>query len=123
MSSKGFGRYAKVRVDGQVGAEEFGLQVGGIVSVSDSHASRLGEARSAIYYLSVVILQLIPYSLAAGAGLNVGTSYFRARKEYRGEKWIGYPKEALWDFVRIFVLTVPFVIVANLWEFLSPLNV
>lgn len=96
--------------------------VGGIVSVDNSHISRLGEAGQAIYYLSVVLLQLIPYSLAAGAGLNLGLTYFRKREDYRGEKWIGYPKEAIWDFVRIFVLTIPLVVAANLWEFLSPLN-
>jgi hypothetical protein len=96
--------------------------VGGIVSVDSSHISRLGELRQTIYYLSVVLLQLIPYSLAAGAGLNLGLTYFRPRAEYQGEKWIGYPKEAIWDFVRIFVLTIPFVVIANLWEFLSPMN-
>jgi hypothetical protein len=96
--------------------------VGGIVSVTSSHVSRLVEARQAIYYLSVVVLQLIPYTLAAGAGLNLGLVYFHPRQEYQGEKWMGYPKEAIWDFVRILVLTVPFVIVANLWEYLSPLN-
>jgi len=96
--------------------------IGGIVSVGGSHISRLIVLNQAIYYLSVVILQLIPYSLAAGAGLNLGLTYFRPRQEYQGEKWIGYPKEAIWDLVRIFILIIPFVIVANFWEFLSPLN-
>lgn len=96
--------------------------VGGIVSVDDGHISRLRQPNQAIYYFSVVLLQLIPYSLAAGAGLNLGLSYFRPRRDYPGEKWRGYPKEAIWDFVRIVVLTAPFVAVANLWEFLSPLN-
>lgn len=76
----------------------------------------------AIYYLSVLILQLIPYSLGGGAGVSLGLTYFRPRSEYQGERWIGYPKEAVWDFVRILVLMLPFVVVANLWEFLSPLN-
>ena len=97
--------------------------VGGIVSVDNSHLSRLSEPTQAIYYLSVILLQLVPYSLAVGAGLNLGLTYFRSRREYQGEKWMGYPKEAIWDFVRIFVLTIPLVLVANLWEFLSPLNI
>lgn len=96
--------------------------VGGIISVDRDHISRLGDPPQAIYYLSVVILQLIPYSLAAGAGLNLGLTYFGPRADYLGGKWIGYPREAFWDFARIVVLTVPLVIVANLWEFLSPLN-
>jgi hypothetical protein len=96
--------------------------VGGIVSVDSSHVSRLGEPHQAIYYLSVILLQLIPYTLAAGAGLNLGLTYFRPRTEYAGEKWQGYPKQAIWDFVRIIVFIIPFVVLANLWEFLSPLN-
>lgn len=96
--------------------------VGGIVSVDNSHISWLVEARQAIYYLSVVILQLMPYSLAAGAGVNLGLTYFRPRDDYQGEKWMGYPKEAIRDLVRILVLIMPFVVAANLWEFLSPLN-
>lgn len=96
--------------------------VGGIVSVDDSHISRLVQLGQAVYYLSVVILQLIPYSLAGGAGVNLGLTYFRPRSEYQGERWIGYPKEAIRDFVWILILTVPFVVSANLWEFLSPLN-
>ena len=82
--------------------------VGGIVSVDDNHVSRLSEPYQAVYYLSVVLLQLIPYSLAVGAGLNLGLTYFRSRRDYQGEMWMGYPKEAIWDFVRIFVLTIPF---------------
>jgi hypothetical protein len=96
--------------------------VGGIVSVDDRHASRLKEPRQAIYYLSVIVLQLIPYTLAVGAGLNLGLTYFRPRAVYSGDKWLGYSREAIWDFVRIIVLIIPFVLVANLWEFLSPLN-
>lgn len=96
--------------------------VGGIVSVDADHGSRLIDLGQAIYYLSVVVLQLIPYSLAGGAGVNLGLTYFRPRAGYQGERWIGYPKEAIRDFVRILVLIIPFVVAANLWEFLSPLN-
>ncbi len=96
--------------------------VGGVVSVNSSHVSRLVEPGQAVYYLSVVVLQLIPYAMAAGAGVNLGFTYFRRREEYQGARWLGYPKEAIWDFLRILVLIVPLVIVANFWEFLSPLN-
>jgi hypothetical protein len=96
--------------------------VGGIVSVDGSHTSRLNRLDQAIYYLSVLVLQLIPYSLAGGAGVNLGLAYFRPRAPYQGDRWIGYPKEAVWDLFRILLLIIPFVVVANLWEFLSPLN-
>jgi len=76
----------------------------------------------ASYYLVTVILQIIPYALAAGAGIKLGVTYFRGGSEYGGDRWLGYPKQAIWDFVRILVLIIPFVAVANLWEFLSPLN-
>ncbi len=97
--------------------------VGGIVSVRGDHTSRLNDPRSATYYLSTLILQLIPYSLAIGAGVNVGISLFRPSVEYQGEKWLGLvPKEALRDLGRIYVLVIPLVLVASLWEFLSPWN-
>lgn len=96
--------------------------VGGVVSVDDNHVSRLRQFDQAIYYLSVVILQIIPYALAGGAGVKLGLTYFQRGREYQGDRWLGYPKDAMWDVVRILVLTIPFVLVANLWEFLSPLN-
>jgi len=96
--------------------------VGGVVSVDDRHVSRLRQPSQAAYYLSVIILQIIPYALAGGAGVKLGLTYFRHSREYEGERWLGYPKEAIWDVVRVLVLTIPFVLAANLWEFLSPLN-
>lgn len=96
--------------------------VGGVVSVNSKHVSRLADLGQAVYYLSVILLQIIPYSLAAGAGVNLGLTYFRPRADYPGERWWGYPKEAIRDFVRILVMIIPFVVAANFWEFLSPLN-
>lgn len=93
--------------------------VGGIVSVDRRHVSRLADSREATYYLLTLVLQLIPYTLAAGAGVNVGWAYFRPRPYYRGAKWIGYPKEAVFDVLRIYVLVVPLFLVASLWEFLA----
>ena len=97
--------------------------VGGIVSVRGDHTSRLNDPRSAIYYLLTLVLQVIPYSLAAGAGVNVGMSLFRPAVYYQDEKWLGiFPKEALRDVGRIYVFVIPLFLVASLWEFLSPWN-
>ncbi len=96
--------------------------VGGIVSVNSEHASRLLQPASAAYYLSVLLLQLTGYSLAAGAGLNAGLSMWRQRPEYAGKKWLGLSQEALRDLLRIYLLVVPILLFASLWEFLSPLN-
>jgi len=97
--------------------------IGGIVSVRNDHRSRLINPRSAVYYLLTLILQVIPYSLATGAGVNAGVSLFQPRPYYQGEKWFGiFPKEAVRDVVRIYVLVIPLFLVASLWEFLSPWN-
>lgn len=96
--------------------------VGGIVSVDGRHASRLARSGQATYYLLAIVLQLIPYTLAGGAGIQLGLTYFRRRPEEQTVRWWGYPKEAVWDFLRVLAFIIPFVVVANLWEFLSPLN-
>ena len=51
--------------------------VGGIVSVSGDHTSRLRPWRSALYYIATLILQIIPYSMAVGAGVHVGFTALR----------------------------------------------
>ncbi len=94
--------------------------VGGIVSVDGNHASRLQQPTSAAYYFSVIFLQLTAYTLAAGAGVNAGLSFWRVRPEYAEKKWLGISVEALRDLGRIFILVVPIFLLASLWEFLSP---
>jgi uncharacterized membrane protein SpoIIM required for sporulation len=97
--------------------------VGGIVSVRGDHTSRLNDPRSAVYYVLTLLLQVIPYSLAVGAGVNVGVALFRPPPYYQGQKWLGlFPKEALRDVGRIYALVIPLFLVASLWEFLSPWN-
>jgi len=97
--------------------------VGGIVSVRGDHTSRLSEPRSATYYLLTLFLQLVPYSLAVGGGVNVGIALFRTPPCYKGPKWLGiFPKEALRDVARIYLIVIPLFLVASLWEFLSPWN-
>lgn len=93
--------------------------VGGIVSVDDAHVSRLATPDKAIYYLLTLVLQLIPYSLAGGAGVNLGLAYLRARPFYHGERWLGVPREAVLDVLRIYLLVGPLFFVASLWEFLA----
>ena len=98
--------------------------VGGIVSVRGDHSSRLNDPHSAVYYLSTLLLQLIPYSLAVGAGVNVGLSLFRPAVYYQGQKWLGlFPREALRDLAWIYALVIPLFLSASLWEFLSPWNI
>ncbi len=97
--------------------------VGGIVSVRGDHSSRLNDPRSAFYYLLTLVLQVIPYSLAVGAGVNAGITMLRPAEYYQGEKWLNLvPKEALRDVGRIYALVAPLFLLASLWEFLGPWN-
>ena len=91
--------------------------VGGIVSIDGSHVSRFAEPREAMYYLITLTLQLIPYVLAGGAGVNLGLTLYGPRSFYQGEKWLGISKEAIRDVFRIYLLVVPLFLLASLWEF------
>jgi uncharacterized membrane protein SpoIIM required for sporulation len=89
------------------------------VGTDRDHTSRLADPGERFYYLLTLILQLIPYSLAGGAGVNLGLAAFRPRPFYQGTKWLGFPKEAILDVLRIYVLVVPLFLIASLWEFLA----
>jgi len=91
--------------------------IGGIVSVDAEHRSRLGSARSAIYYVGVVFFQLVPYSLVGGAGINLGLTLYRKPPHYEGPRWLGLPVEAMRDALRIYLLAIPLFFVASLIEF------
>jgi len=93
--------------------------IGGIVSIDSSHVSRLADSKEALYYLVTLILQLIPYSLSGGAGVNLGVAFLRPPAYYQGEKWLGIPAEAIRDTFRIFLLVIPLFLVASLWEFFA----
>ncbi len=93
--------------------------IGGIVSVDSAHVSRLADTREAAYYLITLVLQVLPYSVAVGAGVNMGLAYLRPKPHYQGDKWLGIPKEAIRDVGRIYVLVLPLFLVASLWEFLA----
>jgi hypothetical protein len=95
--------------------------IGGTVSVwtDKAHTSRLADPWEAAYYLITLVLQLIPYSLAGGAGVNVGMTIFRPKACYRGAKLLGFSREAIVDALRIYSLVVPLFLAASLWEFLA----
>ena len=91
--------------------------IGGIVSVDGNHRSRFASARSAAYYVGVLLLQIIPYSLVGGAGVNLGITLYRPAPHYSGSRWWYFPVEALRDAARIFILAVPLFFLASLVEF------
>ncbi len=96
--------------------------VGGIVSVDSDHDSRLTQPKEAAYYFSVIFLQLLGYSLAAGAGIYLGLAAYRSRPKDSGFWWFRIPKEAGRDVLWIYSLVLPILLVASMWEFLSPWN-
>ncbi|HXZ27959.1 MAG TPA: hypothetical protein VEG08_08175, partial [Terriglobales bacterium] len=93
--------------------------IGGIVGVDGKHRSRLSDPSERTYYLVTLLLQLLPYSLAGGAGVNLGIARVRPVGDYAGPKWLGLPREALRDAARIYLLVVPLFAVASAFEFLA----
>jgi uncharacterized membrane protein SpoIIM required for sporulation len=91
--------------------------IGGIVSIDGSHVSRLADPQEAFYYLSTLILQLIPSILAAGAGVNLGLSFYRPKPYYQGKKWMGISIDAIRDVLWVYLLVIPLLLLASLWEF------
>lgn len=91
--------------------------IGGIVSIDSSHVSRFADPQEALYYLSTLILQLIPSVLAGGIGVNLGLSYYRPKRYYQGKKWLGLSKEAVLDVARVYLLVIPLLLLASIWEF------
>lgn len=92
--------------------------IGGIVSVNDKHQSRLRSFVSGSYYVCVGLLQLLPYSLLSGAGVNLGLARARPVGVYAGSRFLGLPREALRDAGWIFILVIPMFAVASAIEFL-----
>jgi hypothetical protein len=93
--------------------------VGGIVSVDQAHSSRLKDPAEAFYYLVTLVLQLIPYSLAGGAGVYLGVAYLHRSRFAPDQRWHGFPKEALRDVGWHYLLIIPLFFVASLREFLA----
>jgi len=93
--------------------------IGGIVSIDGAHVSRLANPHEAAYYLITLVLQLIPYSITGGAGVNMGLAYLKPKTEYQGKKWLGIPAEAVRDVVRIYLMAAPLFLLASVWEFFA----
>jgi hypothetical protein len=95
--------------------------IGGVVSVDDAHRSRLSKPYGSFYYLVTLILQLIPYSLAGGAGVALGFAAFsrRAAAQYDGARMpvLRIPYEAIRDAGWIVLASLPLFALASLFEF------
>lgn len=96
--------------------------IGGIVSVNSAHRSRLRWPSERWYYLGVLLLQLLPYTLAGGAGVRLGLAFLRPHGAFGypgAAKWLGLPADGVRDIFRIYTLVIPLFLVASLVEFLA----
>ncbi len=95
--------------------------VGGIVSVDARHRSRLASAPGAAYYLVTVALQLLGFALTMGAGLHLGLTAWRARRDESVRSFGGFrlPGFALADAAWIYALALPVFLAGSLYEFLA----
>lgn len=96
--------------------------IGGVVSVNAAHRSRLARPFGAFYYLVTLLLQLVPYSLTGGAGVNMGIAAFASeiRTGYEGSRmqWLRIPYEAIGDAGWIYMISLPLFAIASLFEFM-----
>lgn len=95
--------------------------VGGIVSIDGSHHSRLADPGRALYYLVTLALQLAGYILTMAAGVHVGLSAWRARRDESIRSFAGFrvPGFALRDAGWLWATAVPVFLAGSLWEFLT----
>ena len=97
--------------------------IGGIVSVDRDHRSRLRNWRTASYYLLVLLLQFIPFSLAIGAGVRCGVELYRHNADTSWRAWrYRMPRQSLVDLGLVFAVSVPLFLVASAFEFFSSWN-
>jgi hypothetical protein len=97
--------------------------VAGIVSVDGSHHSRFRNARASAYYLIVLFLQFLPYSLSIGAGIKCGVDFYGHNSAVSWKIWkYRIPKASLKDLGYVYLVSVPLIFVASCFEFLSPWN-
>jgi hypothetical protein len=88
-------------------------------SSRSTRATRAVSATRRGYYLVTLLLQLIPYSIAGGMGVQLGVDAWRAVKTPRPDTWLGLPTDRLRDVAHAYVLITPLFLVAALWEFLA----
>ena len=96
--------------------------VGGIVSVDDHHASRFGTLKEGLYYGGVMLLQLVPYSLAVAVGIRLGLAFLLPRGRYGypdSKRWLGLPAEGVRDVLRIYSVATPLFLIASFVEFMA----
>ena len=95
--------------------------VGGIVSVDGRHQSRLARLSTASYYLTVLLLQFIPFSLAIGAGVRAGLDLYFHNASVGWKLWqYKAPRSTLEGLAACYIVAVPLFLLASVVEYLWP---
>jgi hypothetical protein len=98
--------------------------VGGIVSVDHQHNSRLKNVKTAIYYLLVLLLQFIPYSLTIGAGVKSGIDIYKQNIEVGWNiRKYRIKKQNIFDVGNMYLISIPLFFFASSVEFFSSWNI
>lgn len=98
--------------------------VGGIVSVDRRHRSRLRSLRGGTYYLGVLLLQFLAYSLCIGGGVRCGVALYEQNKDVGWRSWrYRVAPSTLGDLLLVVCTSIPFFLLASWFEFLSSWNV
>ena len=98
--------------------------IGGIVSVDGTHRSRLTSIRATSYYFLVLLLHFAAFSLSIGAGVRCGVALYRHNASVGWDlSRVRLPRESLVDIGCVYAVTVPLLIAASAFEFLSPWNI
>ena len=98
--------------------------IGGIVSVDNSHHTRFKNFKASSYYLIVLLLQFIPFSLSIGAGIKCGVDWYRYNSTVGWKIWnYRIPKSSLKDLGGVYLVCIPLFFIASCFEFLSSWNI
>jgi hypothetical protein len=98
--------------------------IGGIVSVDRHHMSRLRSVRGGAYYLGVLFLQFLAYSLCIGGGIRCGVALYEQNRQVGWRFWqYRLGREPLGDLLVVIGASIPFFLLASSFEFLSSWNV
>lgn len=97
--------------------------VGGIVSVDGRHRSRLRSARGAAYYLGVLLLQFLAFSLCIGGGIRCGVALYVQNRDVGWRFWrYRLRRSVLGDLLCVVGSSIPLFLIASSFEFFSPWN-
>lgn len=98
--------------------------IGGIVAVDGQHRSRLRTVQGAVYYLGVLLLQFVAFSVCIGAGIRAGVELYTSNRSVGWRIWRYRARSSiLTDWVLIVALSIPLFLIASAFEFLSPWNI